>query len=177
MRTLNNLELWSFEIEYAHSKTMEDPRNNSAWNQRWFALHEGRSGVLTLEKAREESNYALSGANIDPFNECPWRYLIGVLMEQWRSAQTSVTELVHEIIVKIKGMYQLWEEQPPSEEHPICTCVSLLSALVDLLVLFKDEKDLLAEAKDIVGDLTIEDPVRRKYWRMREDEISNLLLK
>lgn len=141
--------------------------------------------MLTLEKAREESNYALSGANIDPFNECPWRYLIGVLMEQWRCARKSggtdctetITELVHEIIVKIKDMYQLWEEQPPSEEHPICTCVSLLSALVDLLVLFKDEKDLLAEAKDIVGDLTIEDPVRRKYWRMREDEISNLLLK
>lgn len=184
MRTLNTPELWSCEIQYAYSKTLEDPRNNSAWNQRWFALHEGKSDVLTLENAREESIYALSGAKIDPFNECPWRYLVGILMEQWRHAQKSgdadyiamITELVRENIAKIEEMYKLWEEEPLSEEHPICTCVSLLSALVDLLVLFKDEKDFLSEARDIVGDLIIEDPVRRKYWRMREEEIAKLLI-
>jgi protein farnesyltransferase/geranylgeranyltransferase type-1 subunit alpha len=183
MRTLNNPELWTSEIEYAYSKTIEDPRNNSAWNQRWFALHEGRSDMLTLENAREESRYALSGAKIDPFNECPWRYLIGVLMEQWRCAQKGgsaddiarITELVRENIDKVKEMYHTWEENPPSEEHPISACVSLLSALVDLLVLFKDETEFLAEAKDIVRGLTVEDPVRRKYWRMREGEISKLL--
>ncbi len=139
--------------------------------------------MLTLENAREESRYALSGAKIDPFNECPWRYLIGVLMEQWRCAQKGgsaddiarLTELVRENIDKVKEMYHTWEENPPSEEHPISACVSLLSALVDLLVLFKDENEFLAEAKDIVRGLTVEDPVRRKYWRMREGEISKLL--
>ena len=183
MRRLNNPELWSCEIEYAYSKTIEDPRNNSAWNQRWFALREGKSDTLSFEDAQEELIYALSGAKIDPFNECPWRYLVGVLMEQWHCAQKSgneeniarITELVRENIAKIEDMYQLWEEQPLSEEQPICTCVSLLSALVDLLVIFKEEKECLAEAKDIVGDLQIEDPVRRKYWRMREDEISKLM--
>ena len=164
---------------------MEDPRNNSAWNPRWFALHEGRSDVLSLDNAREECRYAMSGAAIDPFNECPWRYLVGVLMEQWRCAHkggsavdiSNVTELVRENIAKIKEMRQCWEDDPPSMIHPIGSCVSLQSALVDLLELFHDENDLLAEAKGIVEHLMTEDPIRRKYWRRREAEILKVLLK
>ena len=104
IRTINHPHLWSSEVEYSHGKILSDPRNNSAWNERWFATHEGqisplRNGndknklkhrgkaILSLDKAYEEANYALCGAKVDPFNESPWRYLIGVLMEQWRFAQ------------------------------------------------------------------------------------------
>lgn len=91
------------EVEYSHSKILSDPRNNSAWNQRWFALHEGQistrsnpskasyrgKSILSYEKANDEANYAFCGAKVDPFNESPWRYLISVLTEQWRFAQNS----------------------------------------------------------------------------------------
>lgn len=194
IRTLNNPELWSSEIEYSHSKVLSDPRNNSAWNQRWFALHEGNvayaavstgggtsSSVLSLEKAKEEASYALSGAKVDPYNESPWRYLIGVLMEQWRLVQREggdvdkVTELIRETIAAIKEMKRSREEGSPTESHSIGVCVSLMSALVDLLELFTDEKELLTEAKVICGELMLEDPVRRKYWYKREKEIVKLL--
>jgi len=198
IRTLNNPQLWSSEIEYSHSKILSDTRNNSAWSQRWFALHKGNiissgnntnnsrgAAILSLEKAEEEASYALSGANVDPFNESPWRYLIGVLMEQWRWAQrggnaedvAKSSHLLRDCIAKIREMKQSWDEQSRSEDPSTGPCVSLLSALVDLLVIFTDEKDFLAEAKDLLGELELEDPVRRKYWRKREKEISQLLEK
>lgn len=182
IRTLNNPELWSLEIEYSHTKVLSDPRNNSAWNQRWFALHEGKVMIpsssvnndlpgITLEKAREETQYALSGAKVDPYNESPWRYLIGIVMEQWRcvqrrgddTAKEEVATLVRETIVAMKEM-----KQSLAEEHPtLGSCVSLLSALVDLLELFTNERELLNEAKGYCDELILEDPVRRKYWLKR----------
>jgi len=193
IRTLDNPELWSSEIEYSHSKVLSDPRNNSAWNQRWFALHEGKvsnvaskeSSVLSFNKAKEEAHYALSGAKVDPYNESPWRYLIGVLMEQWRLVQkrgkdtvvdtTKVTNLTRESIASIREMKQSFEEQPSTVEHSTGPSVSLLSALVDLLEIFTDEKDMLTEAKQKCGELILEDPVRRKYWLKREKTIAKLL--
>jgi len=191
IRTLNNPHLWSSEIEYSHSKVISDPRNNSAWNQRWFALHKGntsyavdRNAALSLEKAKEEASYALSGAEVDPFNESPWRYLIGVLMEQWRLALrggdtediAKITDLIRENIVQIREMKQFSEEQPPSEDRPSGSNASL-SALVDLLEIFTDEKELLTEAEALLGELVLEDPVRRKYWRRRQNKISEMLKK
>ena len=114
MRTVNNPLLWKSEVDYSHSKIIDDPRNNSAWNQRWFATHEGQiaissakgegtSGIkcndsqegrviLSADMASEEAHYALCGAKLDPYNESPWRYLIGVLMEQWRYAHKKGNE-------------------------------------------------------------------------------------
>lgn len=193
IRTVNSPQLWSSEIDYAHSKVTSDPRNNSAWNQRWFALHKGhpmvylvdRTAALTLKKAEEEANYALSGAAVDPFNESPWSYLTGVLMEQWRLATrggdandiAKITDLIRDGIAQIREMKQSWEAQPPCEDRPSGVNCSLLSALVGLLEIFIEDKDVLMEAKALSGELVFEDPVRRKYWRKRENKISAMLEK
>lgn len=103
-------------------------------------------------------------------------------MEQWRLSQrggdkediAKAAELLRESIAAIKEMKQSWEEQPP-EGHPTGACVSLLSALVDLLEVFKEDKEFLIEAKATCGELMLEDPVRRKYWRKRESAIETLL--
>mmetsp|Transcript_34634 Transcript_34634/g.63691 ORF Transcript_34634/g.63691 Transcript_34634/m.63691 type:complete len:380 (+) Transcript_34634:86-1225(+) len=196
IRTLDNPTLWSTEIQYSHSKILSDPRNNSAWSQRWFALHEGStiatdssktSTILSLEKAKEEANYALSGAKVDPYNESPWRYLIGIVMEQRRRARRAEddadaehlaesSELVRESIKEIREMKRSMEHplQPLPSEGGVS--VSLLSALVDLLEIFADERESSEEAKALFGELAVEDPVRRKYWRRREREISKKIL-
>lgn len=191
IRTLNNPQLWSAEIDYAHTKILSDPRNNSAWNQRWFALHNGvvnvstKGAIISLEKAKEEASYALSGANVDPFNESPWRYLIGMLMEQWRSAQRGgtaediekISDLISDCITNIEYMKKTLEakQKVSPDKVPSGSCVSLLSALVDLLEIFKDRKDFLLEASRYCGELIEEDPVRRKYWRKREKEILKVI--
>lgn len=185
IRTINQPQLWSAEIEYSHSKILLDPRNNSAWNQRWFATHEGeiaansgmKLGKLSFEKAEEEANYAVCGAQVDPFNECPWRYLIGVLMEQCRWVQREegaddkdkVNGLLRDCVAKIKDM-----NDSPTEDYPAGPCVSLMSALVDLLETVGD-KTSLEEAKNMMGELVVEDPVRRKYWHKRQSTVLVLL--
>jgi protein farnesyltransferase/geranylgeranyltransferase type-1 subunit alpha len=193
VKALNDPELWSSEVEYSHAKILSDPRNNSAWNQRWFALHEGkisssykegRGSALSLEKAHEEASYAVNGADVDPFNESPWRYLIGIVMEQWRLAKrgggvgetAKATVLIQENIVKIREMKKSWDEQPPTDDHPPGPAASLLLALVDLLEIFTEDAESLTEAKALLEELMLEDPIRRKYWLKREKEISKLLV-
>lgn len=188
IRTINQPQLWSAEIEYSHSKILLDPRNNSAWNQRWFATHEGeiatnsgmKLGKLAFQKAEEEANYAVCGAQVDPFNESPWRYLIGVLMEQYRWAQREggvddknrTNGLLREYVAKIKEMNKAWDS--PADDLPAGPCVSLMSALVDLLETIGD-KTSLEEAKNMMGELVVEDPVRRKYWNKRKSTVLVLL--
>jgi hypothetical protein len=149
--------------------------------------------ILSFDKAKEEASYALGGANADIYNESPWRYLIGILMEQWRYATsggggdantiTVVTCLIEENIGKIRDMKKSYEDQPPpttdddDDHRPTCPSVYLIAALVDLLELCTYDKALLKEAKALVGILIVEDPIRRKYWRKREIDISKLLIR
>lgn len=207
IKRVNAPSLWRDEIEYSHAQIIADVRNNSAWNQRWFAVHEGKNNttvmtnnnhhqhnILSFEKAKEEANYALSGANADIYNESPWRYLIGILMEQQlrcanssgedESNSTMVTCLIKENIDKIRDMKKSLDNHqppppPPTDEHlTSCPSVCLIAALVDLLELVcTNDKALLQEAKSLVGILIVEDPIRRKYWRMREIYISKLLFR
>ena len=51
----------------AQKLIQQDPRNNSAWNQRWFASHRAKKDPLTLDMARSEMDFAIEkGAQIDP---------------------------------------------------------------------------------------------------------------
>jgi protein farnesyltransferase/geranylgeranyltransferase type-1 subunit alpha len=188
IRTINQPQLWSAEIDYSHKKILLDPRNNSAWNQRWFATHEGQNArKLSFVKAEEEANYAICGAQVDPFNESPWRYLIGVFLEQWRlevaqseekeegvADKDKVSNLLREYINKMKEMNKVWDDPP--EDYPSGPCVSLISALVDLLETVGD-KSSLEEAKTLMGELVKEDPVRRKYWQKRQNTVMSSLEK
>lgn len=199
IRTMNSPELWKSEVDYSHSKILADPRNNSAWSQRWFATHKGqvaiRKGaadnkcsdlkdkgiILSLDMAGEEVHYAICGAELDPYNESPWRYLIGVLMEQWRSAQSEgnegeiskVKELIFNSIEQIREMKQSLEDKSLSGVVATAPCVSLISALVDLLEVSIEKKELLEEASTLCRKLAEIDPVRRKYWHKREQGVMN----
>jgi len=117
----------------AHSLIQQDPRNNSAWNQRWFVCHEGGFiKTLALETAKKEADYAIQGANLDPYNESPWRYLIGVLKEQIKSSTdaTSKNALLDEYDQKIceeaREVIQKAGKDPDA-------CSSLVSARIDVL--------------------------------------------
>lgn len=134
--------------------------------------------ILSLELADEEAHYARCGAELDPYNESPWRYLIGVLMEQWRSAHKEgnvgeiekVNGLISRNITETKQMHQSLEINPPSEADVNVPCVSLMSALVDLLEIYGN-KSSLEEATTLCKTLIEVDRVRRKYWHKREVDI------
>jgi hypothetical protein len=68
-------------------------------------------------------------------------------------------------------MKQSLTDNPPSDDLAGFPCVSLLSALVDLLEITAGNKKLLEEAKTLCEELAVADPVRRKYWRKREQDV------
>ena len=94
LRFVKDSMLWEEELKYVDYLLDEDCRNNSAWNQRWFVAHKGISDVLNLEDAVVEVEYAMKYVGVDPYNESPWRYLIGVLSEQYNSATDDKSEFI-----------------------------------------------------------------------------------
>jgi len=87
--------VWEEEIHFIDTLLIKDCFNNSAWNQRWFVCHHHHSPslppppavrdkpVLPWNQVQEEIQYALHYAAIDPSNESPWRYFMGIIKEQW----------------------------------------------------------------------------------------------
>jgi protein farnesyltransferase/geranylgeranyltransferase type-1 subunit alpha len=116
----------------------EDIRNNSAWNQRWFAIHRGKQDgdPLPLEVARSEANFAIDkGVAVDPYNESPWQYLIGLLREQLQKGDSeSSREMISEYEAKAFNLRQVLENANRNPE----TCVNLHSARIDLLEMLGD---------------------------------------
>jgi protein farnesyltransferase/geranylgeranyltransferase type-1 subunit alpha len=128
----------------AHELIQQDPRNNSAWNQRWFAVHRGRrkkkddadgdDPIISLELARHEADYAIhTGATLDPFNESPWRYLIGLLKELPNNA-----DLYAEYEAKAYSLRAILSDAHRAPE----TCTNLTSARIDLLEMIGDDESL-----------------------------------
>ena len=143
-----------------------------------------KRGILSLDMAAEEAHYAICGAELDPYNESPWRYLIGVIMEQWRYIQkegstndtSDVNGLISNSIAQIRNMKQSFEEKLSSDENEHVPCVSLISALIDLLEL-SSGSEALEEACALCRELPRVDLVRRKYWHQRGMEAAAKLKK
>eukprot|EP00549_Striatella_unipunctata_P025319 CAMPEP_0118684614 /NCGR_PEP_ID=MMETSP0800-20121206/6755_1 /TAXON_ID=210618 ORGANISM="Striatella unipunctata, Strain CCMP2910" /NCGR_SAMPLE_ID=MMETSP0800 /ASSEMBLY_ACC=CAM_ASM_000638 /LENGTH=158 /DNA_ID=CAMNT_0006581367 /DNA_START=390 /DNA_END=866 /DNA_ORIENTATION=+ len=151
---------------------MEDARNNSAWNHRWFATHRGsQTTALDLETARTETNFAFEkGANKDPYNESPWRYLLGVLREQGRVVNNREGAL--ELLTNAKEKLGIVEAAlDDSEDYDAESCYCMASAHIDLLEMTGDSESLL-KAADIAQELGEKrDTIRKKYWELRVKEL------
>ena len=114
----------------------EDQRNNSAWNQRWTAVHKGntkRDNPLTLETAKSEADYALGVCRMDPYNESPWRYLVALLKEQ-----PSSNAWIKEIEQTSASMTQVLVDANRDPEK----CINMTWARVDMLEMAGDKESL-----------------------------------
>lgn len=169
---VNNPSIWESELTYTDELITRDVRNNSAWNHRWFACHRGKKfPPLSYERAILEAEYALKAAEVDPFNESPWRYLMGILKEQWRRQEKGApnfAELLDEYEGKIFKVKHDMKERCGADGN---SCVNLISALVDVLEM-KRKTSAFKEAANFAHCLGIEhDPIRKKYWLLREKEL------
>ncbi|GMR48672.1 hypothetical protein PMAYCL1PPCAC_18867, partial [Pristionchus mayeri] len=148
------------ELDYSLKLIMEDPRNNSAWNYRYFILQ--RAGRLTDKNTIDtETNMALQLACKLPNNESVWNYLTGILAEDGLESRP-------ELIATVKKVYEETEKDARS--------FHMLAFLVEVLLermggVKKDEKEgaqvvmeSAEEAKKLLEELTVLDPVRTNYW-------------
>ncbi|CAB9500862.1 geranylgeranyltransferase type-1 subunit alpha [Seminavis robusta] len=168
-------DLWDKELEFAHSMIQKDPRNNSAWNQRWFVCHKGgEDKTLSLEVATKEADYAIQGAGLDPYNESPWRYLIGVIKEQCKILQSADKDkFLDDYDQKAFGLRAVLDEAGKDPND----CASLASARIDILE-FKGGEQSLEKAMELANGLATQyDPIRKKYWNLRVSEMKQVLAK
>ena len=166
----------------------QDIRNNSAWNQRWFVSHRGRSGrSLSRDDARREADFAIDrGARLDPYNESPWRYLIGILREQQqgivRSSEhheqhqqaqqqlqnedASQGRLMESMLVEYEVRANALRSVLTKAHRDPDTCVNMASARIDLLEMIGTHESLQTAIVLVEGLATTHDVVRTKYWSL-----------
>jgi protein farnesyltransferase/geranylgeranyltransferase type-1 subunit alpha len=170
LRTLNDDTAWTDEVLYTEYLIDEDLHNNSAWNGRWFAVHRGQKELLSVETdGPAQADYAIKIARLDPYNESPWRFLIAVLNEQRpQLSHDQFIELVESYLGRILEIQENVVE--PSGKGP---CPNLLSAQVDLLEWMSDDSSK-TKALDYLEELKTHDPIRKRYWAMRQQQIQAL---
>jgi protein farnesyltransferase/geranylgeranyltransferase type-1 subunit alpha len=160
IRIVPYIHTMHFTLHAAATLIQEDPRNNSAWNQRWFAVHRSiHNQPLTLEKCKEEAEFAIvQGATVDPYNESPFRYLIGLFQEQQQSAA-----LAAEFYPKVENLQRVLEE---AQRDPNA-CTNWTSARIDLLEYIGDDSSISQAIILAEGMATRYDIIRKRYWKHR----------
>jgi protein farnesyltransferase/geranylgeranyltransferase type-1 subunit alpha len=163
IRTAGSPALWEEEIAFVSDMIAEDCRNNSAWNQRWFAVHRGKREALSKDVAHREADYAIEIAQVDPYNESPWRYLIGIVKEN-----VALVDHYEQAAADVKAVLSQAQRDPEG-------CANLNSARIDLLEM-KGAKDSVEEALELCKSMSAEhDTIRKKYWDLRASELETKL--
>jgi protein farnesyltransferase/geranylgeranyltransferase type-1 subunit alpha len=166
---LNDDKVWDKELAYTHDLIQTDVRNNSAWNQRWFALHRGKpQQALSLDaQTQAEVDYAMEQAARDPYNESPFRYLMAL----WKQVAKTVDEAPwkQDILPTLQDKVAALGSQLANDGRESSSFV--LSTQVDLYELQGDAESLTT-AQSLLNELAeTVDPIRRKYWALRHEQI------
>jgi hypothetical protein len=106
---------------------------------------------LTLEQTQGEADFAIdTGATLDPFNESPWRYLIGLLKEH----KTNL-ELIAAYEAKASSLRTTVLSNAKRDPD---TCANLTSARVDMLEMMGDVDSL----DKVSGPTGVQEPIGKE---------------
>ncbi|CED82347.1 Protein farnesyltransferase, alpha subunit/protein geranylgeranyltransferase type I, alpha subunit [Phaffia rhodozyma] len=130
-----------------------DVRNNSAWTHRWFLVF-GREGAKGKDGLAREIDYTTDQIRKVPNNTSSWAYLRGV-HSKFGLSFTSESGLAQSVIeaCALKG-------------YP---CPLATEWLVDVAV----ENEEWEEAGQLLDRLSLEDPVRSRYWAYRKSRLGS----
>ncbi|GKY90982.1 hypothetical protein MPSEU_000071000 [Mayamaea pseudoterrestris] len=163
----------SAEMVYGKSLIDTDIRNNSAWNYLWYLSHISTGEDFVMHKslapatgALELAEYALAQAMFDEFNESPWRFLVALIKEEASVSNVASHSLAENMLQRLKALQQ-------SDRYAQCN--HLLSTLVDLLELRATPADL-EQAMPLLEQLERQDLIRKKYWKLRQEQLKTKLL-
>ncbi|KAI1307365.1 CAAX geranylgeranyltransferase alpha subunit [Mortierella claussenii] len=151
---------WDQELQYVDGLLTVDVRNNSAWNQRFFVVSLGPSG-LTEEVVQREVEYAKAKIERTPNNESPWVYLTGVLNKAKRPL-SEIKEYCEGLLTLPRANFSpfvhstlldIYEEEAKKER----SAESINKA--------KQEAEMLADKVDTI---------RSNYWNWRKGQLLSL---
>ena len=128
---------------------------------------------LSEKSFDEEGAYAMKGAEIDPHNESPWRYLIGIIKEQIHVSQSLDFSISEKIVSYEEQIEKIIDDLKVKDIDPN-TCINMVSAQIDILQM-KGDKESLSKGVMMAKILQDEDTIRSKYWTMRQEELISLI--
>jgi len=198
IKSVNRDALWYEEKIFAHKLINEDPFNNSAWNHRWFVSHRG-CNTISEEYMRMEADYAIKAAELDPYNESPWRYLLGLIREFLFSLEhkeedsekvqvehdtatatattgKAVDEIIDYYLNEIDTIKNKLNSNSRNADH-VGYCTQMVIAQVDLLEMKNDDLNAIGVALKYTLELKDQDPIRKSYWEQREQALRSRLPK
>ncbi len=128
---------------------------------------------MNVAVAREEGDFAMEHAREDPYNESPWRYLIGILKEQQRVVQAK--DDLHSLLLEYEARARDLEGVLTKANRNPDACVNRTSARVDLLEMIGTKESVTTAIALAEGLANKHDVVRTKYWslvleRLRQKE-------
>jgi len=150
---IQTFSLWSTEVAFVKKAISADIRNNSAWNQLWFATHGDHpdaSGAFDIEATLD---YALEIAGSDVYNESPFLFILGLLKEQWKKGSLVGTD-------KVQAAMEAVKDKKSAHVH---------SMLVDIAVQKKENSTAVALCNELITDV---DMVRLKFWAWKLSTIT-----
>ena len=115
----------------------------------------------------------MKGAEIDPHNESPWRYLIGIIKEQIHVSQSLDFSISEKIVSYEEQIEKIIDDLKVKDIDPN-TCINMVSAQIDILQM-KGDKESLNKGVLMAKILQDEDTIRSKYWTMRQEELISLI--
>uniref|UniRef100_A0A915EJC3 Protein farnesyltransferase/geranylgeranyltransferase type-1 subunit alpha n=1 Tax=Ditylenchus dipsaci TaxID=166011 RepID=A0A915EJC3_9BILA len=128
-----------------------------------------KSGIIVNDGFKEETYldkevaFTLYAIKKIPNNESSWSYLAGILINDGLTAREDVTTFCDCLL----------------GQDPPCKSVHLRNFVVDCIVeLLEKKKNVeknVKRAHEILSDLELLDPVRKKYWRYRRTYVDNLV--
>ena len=163
---------WKRELTYTAELIEQDLRNNSAWNQRWFVTHRGVSGTRTTstsssiipwDESTAEMQFALEKATRDTFNESPLNYFIAWAKELRQTyPEQFQTELLPALVEQLQALDT--NDDETASPNVLATRVELSSWQGDM----DTARAVLHRLAESV------DPIRRKYWNLRQEQLDEV---
>jgi protein farnesyltransferase/geranylgeranyltransferase type-1 subunit alpha len=150
---LKTFNYWDNEIQYINKMIINDSRNNSAWNQRWFVIH---NNDINDNIIRNELIYTINSINNIKLNESSWNYLRG-LANHHHIIKNDIKEYCNKLV-----------NDTDYNNH---FAVALLAALREE----DNSKESLEELEQFYHHLAAIDPIRKKVWNKKVEHIRQRL--
>lgn len=149
-------------MDFVDSLIIEDVRNNSAWNQRYFVMnnHQGWSDL----NVQKEICYTLEKIKFVKNNESAWNYLRGVLLHDKRGISGNA--------VVLSFCEELYKNR--------CRSPYLLAFIIDICDEAIKKEDISGiynahRAQELCDALATKyDKIRSKYWNYLSEKFKKL---
>lgn len=166
---INKFDLLDGEIEYTNRLLLNDVRNNSAWNHRFYVQEKlGKLKDKDCDYFKNELEFVLEKIKLAPNNESSWNYLVGIIGDDKLNDYEIVNRFMDEV-------------DKTNEQSAFFYSFKLDQMMLKLDQMNENSNDrlqLIDKSLELAGSLAkVHDKIREKYWNYIAQTIEKKYLK